>query len=111
MPAPPARVFAVAFSLFFAALGPPAVAAPGGDGAYPSQREQQHVGARCTPDDTQVAGGTIIGLGGQVVAGGGGTGAGCDTFYAYEVRTGEPKTATPWAEPAIYLNPGGAVSR
>jgi hypothetical protein len=111
MSAPPARAFAIACSLFIAALGPPAVAASSGDGAYSSQRGQEHVGARCTPQDTQVAGGTILGIGGQVVAGGGGTGAGCDTFYAYEVRTGEPKTTTPWAEPAVYLNPGGTVSR
>lgn len=63
---------------------------------------------RCTPDDVALAGGTIVGVGGQVVAGGGGTGVGCDTFWAYELRTGEPGTRQPFAEPAIYVNPGAA---
>ena len=85
-------------------------AAPGERDAYPHLTGQEHVGGKCTPDDVAVAGGTIVGVGGQVVAGGGGTGAGCDTFWAYELRSGEPSTRRPYAfvEPAIYLNPGGA---
>ena len=111
MSAPRARAFAVASSLLIVVFGPPAIAASAEDETYPRQRGQEHVGGRCTPRDTQVAGGTIIGAGGQVVAGGGGSGVGCDTFYAYELRTGEPKTATPWAEPAVYINPGATLVR
>jgi hypothetical protein len=109
MSAPAARVFAVACSLLTAAVAAPAFAAPGSDDSYPRQRRQEHIGGKCSHDDTQVAGGTIVGAGGQVVAGGGGTGVGCDTFYAYEVRAGEPTLARPWTEPALYLNPGGTV--
>lgn len=83
------------------------MAAPGERDAYPHLIGQEHVGSRCTPDDVALAGGTIVGVGGQVVAGGGGTGVGCDTFWAYELRTGEPTTRQPFAEPAIYVNPGG----
>ena len=82
------------------------IAAPGERDAYPHLTGQEHVGARCTPADVAVAGGTIVGVGGQVVAGGGGTGVGCDTFWAYELRSGEPRTREPFVEPAIYLNPG-----
>jgi hypothetical protein len=84
------------------------MAAPGERDAYPHLIGQEHVGSRCTPDDTALAGGTIVGVGGQVVAGGGGTGVGCDTFWAYELRTGEPTPRQPFAEPAVYVNPGGA---
>ena len=84
------------------------IAAPGERDAYPHLIGQEHVGSRCTPDDAALAGGTIVGVGGQVVAGGGGTGVGCDTFWAYELRTGEPTTRQPFAEPAVYLNPGAA---
>jgi len=99
-----------ASSLFIVMGGPPAMATSSED-THLEQRDQKHIGTRCTYEDTQVAGGTIVGAGGQVVAGGGGSGVGCDTFYAYEVRTGDPKVAVPWAEPGIYVNPGGAVSR
>ena len=84
------------------------IAAPGERDAYPHLTGQEHVGGRCTPDDVAVAGGTVVGVGGQVVAGGGGTGVGCDTFWAYELRSGEPTTHNPFVEPAVYLNPGGA---
>jgi hypothetical protein len=84
------------------------VAAPGDRDAYPHLIGQEHVGGRCTPDDIEVAGGTIVGAGGQVVAGGGGTGVGCDTFYAYELRSGEPKTSKPFLEPGIYVDSGSA---
>lgn len=84
------------------------IAAPGEGDAYPHLTGQEHVGGRCTPDDVAVAGGTVVGAGGQVVAGGGGTGVGCDTFWAYELRSGEPTTREPFVEPATYLNPGRA---
>ena len=84
------------------------IAAPDERDAYPHLTGQEHVGGRCTPDDAAVAGGTIVGVGGQVVAGGGGTGVGCDTFWAYELRSGELTTHKPFVEPAVYLNPGGA---
>ncbi len=74
--------------------------------AYPQISDQQHLGGRCAPGSTEVAGGTIVGIGGQVVAGGGGTGVGCDTFYAYEVRSGRPGVAEPFVEPGWYVNPG-----
>ncbi|MEW6472403.1 MAG: hypothetical protein AB1679_09030 [Actinomycetota bacterium] len=120
-----ATAFAVASSLLVVAVGPTAaaastvdqpssgmsVAAPGNGESYLHKRGHEQVGRRCTPRDAEVAGGTIVGAGGQVVAGGGGTGVGCETFYAYEVRTGEPQTAVPWAEPSIYLRPGGSISR
>jgi hypothetical protein len=102
---------AAASSLLIVTFGPPAVATSVSEETHLEQRGQEHVGPRCTPEDIQVAGGTIVGVGGQVVAGGGGSGADCDTFYAYEVRTGKPEVAVPWAEPGIYINPGGAVSR
>ena len=111
MSASRARAFAVACSLLSVALGAPATAAPGSEDGYPRQQGQEHVGDRCTHRDLQVAGGTIVGVGGQVVAGGGGSGVGCDTFYAYEVRTGEPKAAVPWTEPAVYVNPGATLAR
>jgi hypothetical protein len=103
----------VALVLFCAgalARGPAAtpMAAAGERDAYPHLIGQEHVGSRCSPDDAALAGGTIVGVGGQVVAGGGGTGVGCDTFWAYELRTGEPTTRHPFAEPAVYLNPGAA---
>jgi hypothetical protein len=81
-------------------------AGPASGQAYHREAGQEHYGRRCSHQDTQVAGGTIVGVGGQVIAGGGGTGVGCDTFYAYEVRAGEPKAVVPWTEPGIYLNPG-----
>jgi hypothetical protein len=109
MSAPRAKAFVAACSLFFVAPGTPA--AFGSEESYPREQGQEHVGGRCTPQDAQVAGGTIVGVGGQVVAGGGGTGVGCDTFYAYEVRSGEPTVARPWTEPAVYLNPGRMVAR
>ena len=75
-------------------------------GGYPHLIDQQHIGRRCTYEDTVVAGGTIVGIGGQVVAGGGGTGVGCDTFYAYELRSGEPSSHQPFVEPGYTLRPG-----
>ena len=111
----PRVAFLVVVALAFVSAGalaggsvPTSVAAPGERDAYPHLIGQEHVGNRCTPDDVALAGGTIVGAGGQVVAGGGGTGVGCDTFWAYELRTGEPTTRQPFAEPAIYLNPGAA---
>ena len=109
MVGPPAVVATACSLLSVAVFALPAAA--GSDDLYPHQRGQEHVDHRCSHDDTQVAGGTIVGIGGQVVAGGGGSGVGCDTFYAYEVRTGEPTTARPWMEPGLYLNPGGVVAR
>lgn len=106
-----ALLVVVAFVVVIAlARGPAAtlMAAPDERDGYPHLMGQEHVGGRCTPEDTALAGGTIIGVGGQVVAGGGGTGVGCDTFWAYELRTGEPSPRQPFAEPAIYVNPGGA---
>jgi hypothetical protein len=75
-------------------------------GAYPHLIDQEHFGRRCTHEDTVIAGGTIVGVGGQVVAGGGGTGVGCDTFYAYELRSGEPSSRQPFVEPGYTLRPG-----
>ena len=83
-----------------------AVAATSAANGYPHLIGQEHVGGTCTPDDAVIAGGTIVGLGGQVVAAGGGTGVGCDTFYAYEFRTGAPRIIKPFVEPGLYLNPG-----
>jgi hypothetical protein len=108
-----ALLVVVAFALVAGAalVGRPAatlMAAPDERDGYPHLMGQEHVGNRCTPEDTALAGGTIIGVGGQVVAGGGGTGVGSDTFWAYELRTGEPSPRQPFAEPAIYVNPGGA---
>ena len=74
-------------------------------GAYPHVIGQEHHGRRCTHDDIVIAGGTIVGIGGQVVAGGGGTGVGCDTFVAYEVRPGEASTRQPFVEPGYTLRP------
>ncbi|HKY77621.1 MAG TPA: hypothetical protein VJS45_15915 [Acidimicrobiia bacterium] len=68
--------------------------------------DQKHVGRRCTHEDIVVAGGTIVGVGGQVVAGGGGTGVGCDTFIAYEFRSGQPSGRQPFVEPGYTLRPG-----
>ncbi len=83
-----------------------ALAAQGDHGAYPHLIAQKHVGRRCTHEDIVVAGGTIVGVGGQVVAGGGGTGVGCDTFYAYELRPGRPSDRQPFVEPGYTLRPG-----
>ena len=90
-----------------------ALAMQGDQGAYPHLIDQQHFGRRCRHDDVVVAGGTIVGLGGQVVAGGGGTGVGCDTFVAYEFRSGEPSGRQPFVEPGYTLRPrpGGQTSR
>ena len=67
----------------FALVSGPGVFAPGmalaaqaDQGAYPHLIDQKHVGRRCTHEDIVVAGGTIVGVGGQVVAGGGGSGVG-----------------------------------
>jgi len=76
--------------------------------AYPHLIGQEHVGRRCTHQDTMVAAGTIVGVGGQVVAGGGGTGVGCDTFYAYEIRSGQPSGRQPFVDPGYTLRPGPA---
>ena len=83
-----------------------AVALHGDQSSYPHLIDQQHIGRRCTYEDTLVAGGTIVGVGGQVVAGGGGTGVGCDTFYAYEIRSGAPSSRQPFVEPGYTLRPG-----
>lgn len=83
--------------------------AAGSDGSvYPHLIGQEHIGRRCTYHDTMVAAGTIVGVGGQVVAGGGGTGVGCDTFYAYEIRSGEPSGRQPFVDPGYTLRPGPA---
>jgi uncharacterized membrane protein YedE/YeeE len=74
-------------------------------GAYPHVIDQTHIGRRCTHEDIVVAGGTIVGVGGQVVAGGGGTGVGCDTFVAYEFRSGQPSSRQPFVEPGYTLRP------
>ncbi len=76
------------------------------ESVYPHLIGQEHIGRRCTYRDTMVAGGTIVGVGGQVVAGGGGTGVGCDTFYAYEIRSGEPSGRHPFIDPGYTLRPG-----
>jgi hypothetical protein len=86
-----------------------ALAMQGDQGAYPHLIDQKHIGRRCTHEDIVVAGGTIVGLGGQVVAGGGGTGVGCDTFVAYEFRSGAPSSRQPFVEPGYTLRPGPAV--
>jgi hypothetical protein len=99
---------ASASGLGVASPGTP-LAAGGDPGAYPHFIGQEHIGRRCTYDDTMVAGGTIVGVGGQVVAGGGGTGIGCDTFYAYEFRSGEPSSRQPFVEPGYTLRPGGVA--
>jgi hypothetical protein len=82
-----------------------ALAMQGDQGAYPHLIDQKHIGRRCTHEDIVVAGGTIVGVGGQVVAGGGGTGVGCDTFYAYEFRSGQPSSRQPFVEPGYTLRP------
>lgn len=82
-----------------------ALAVHAGQGGYPHLIDQQHIGRRCAHDDIVVAGGTIVGAGGQVVAGGGGTGVGCDTFYAYEFRSGQPSSQQPFVEPGYTLRP------
>ena len=81
-------------------------AASASDSAYPHLIDQEHFGRRCTHEDTMIAAGTIVGVGGQVAAGGGGTGVGCDTSYAYEVRSGEPSSRQPFVEPGYTLRPG-----
>lgn len=86
-----------------------ALAAPSDQGAYPHLIDQTHIGRRCTHEDIVVAGGTIVGFGGQVVAGGGGTGVGCDTFIAYEFRSGAPSDRQPFVEPGYTLRPGPTV--
>ena len=73
--------------------------------AYPHLIGQEHVGRRCTYHDTMVAAGTVVGVGGQVVAGGGGTGVGCDTLYAYEIRSGQPSGRHPFVDPGYTLRP------
>lgn len=107
--APRGKRCASVCSVLLGTLGVVAVAPA--EGAYPRRQGQEHFGGECTPYDTMIAGGTIVGIGGQVVAGGGGTGVGCDTFYAYEVRVGQPAVARPWTEPGVYLNPGRTVPR
>ena len=82
------------------------VAAGADGGGYPGNNGQEHVGAPCPPEATAIAGGTIVVVGGQEAAAGGGTGIGCDTFYAYEFRSGPPSTGRPSVEPAVFLNPG-----
>jgi hypothetical protein len=86
---------------------PPIPLAVGGDhGGYPHLIGQEHIGRQCRYDETVIAGGTIVGVGGQVVAAGGGTGIGCDIFYAYELRSGEPSSRQPFVEPGYTLRPG-----
>jgi hypothetical protein len=87
---------------------PLVAAGPDGD-TYPQMNGQKHFGGRCTPDSTAIAGGAIVEVGGQEAAGGGGTGVGCDTFYAYELGGGPPKIDRPHVVPGLYLNPGGAI--
>ena len=100
---------AVAGASGLGAAGPgTALAVQGDQSSYPHLIDQQHIGRRCTHEDTMVAAGTIVGLGGQVVAGGGGTGVGCDTFYAYEIRGGDPSGRKPFVEPGYTLRPGPA---
>jgi hypothetical protein len=100
---------AVAGASGLGAAGPgTALAVQGESGAYPHLIDQQHIGRRCTHEDTVVAGGTIVGVGGQVLAGGGGSGVGCDTFIAYEFRSGEPSGRQPFVEPGYTLRPGPA---
>ena len=92
------------------AAGPGAALAVQVDqGGYPHLIDQKHIGRRCTHEDIVVAGGTIVGFGGQVVAGGGGSGIGCDTFVAYEFRPGEPSSRQPFVEPGYTLRPGPAA--
>lgn len=99
-------VVATAFSV----AGPgTALAAPADRGPYPHLIDQKHIGRRCTHEDIVVAGGTIVGVGGQVVAGGGGTGVGCDSFVAYEFRSGAPSGRRPFVEPGYTLRPGPAA--
>jgi hypothetical protein len=87
-----------------------ALAVQGDQGGYPHVIDQKHIGRRCTHEDIVVAGGTIVGVGGQVIAGGGGTGVGCDSFYAYEFRSGQPSSRQPFVEPGYTLRPRpGAV--
>ena len=75
----------------------------------PEVRDQKFFGNRCTRRSTEVAGGTIVGAGGQAVAAGAGTGIGCGTFYAYELRPGQPTLVLPYVEPGVFLNPGEEV--
>lgn len=78
--------------------------------AYPHLIDQEHIGRRCTHEDTMIAGGTIVGIGGQVIAGGGGTGVGCDTFVAYEFRSGQLSGRQPFVEPGYTLRPRPGVA-
>ena len=75
----------------------------------PEVRDQRFFGNRCTRRSTEVAGGTIVGAGGQAIAAGAGTGIDCGTFYAYEVRPGQPTLVLPYVEPGVFLNPGEGV--
>jgi hypothetical protein len=108
------RVRVVVFALVVVGVAAPepALAAQRDQGGYPHLVDQKHIGRRCTHEDIVVAGGTVVGVGGQVVAGGGGTGVGCDTFYAYEFRSGEPSSHQPFIEPGYTLRPppDGAAS-
>jgi hypothetical protein len=97
-------VFALVVGLVLAAPEK-AFAVQGDQGGYPHLVDQKHIGRRCTHEDIVVAGGTIVGVGGQVVAGGGGTGVGCDTFFAYEFRSGQPSSRQPFVEPGYTLRP------
>jgi len=100
----PSKVLAaVAPLLVVAGLGAP----PAGAAGYPRINGQHHLGRGCTVDDAQVAGGTIVMAAGEEAAAGGGTGAGCDTFVAYELHPGAPAAAGPALEPGLYLSPGG----
>ena len=101
---------AVGASGLGAAAPETALAVQGDQGAYPHLIDQKHIGRRCTYEDIVVAGGTIVGIGGQVVAGGGGTGVGCDTFVAYELRSGQPSDRQPFVEPGYTLRPRPGVA-
>jgi hypothetical protein len=78
---------------------------------YPRLNGQHHLGRPCTLDDPQVAGGAIVSAAGEEVAAGGGTGAGCDSFGAYELHTGRPTAGGPSVQPGVYLYPGADTGR
>ena len=81
---------------------------PAAASEYPRINGQHHTGRRCTLEDPQVAGGTIVMVAGEEAAAGGGTGAACDTFVAYEFHPGQPQVDGPYVEPGLYLHRGGS---
>ena len=100
------KVLVVVAPLLLAGVGASGAATATATTEYPRINGQHHVGRGCTLDDPQVAGGTIVTVAGEEAGAGGGTGAGCDSFVAYELHAGEPVVDGPALEPGVYLHPG-----